>query len=52
MCDTNICVSNTDCFSNNCVNGVCMINKNKPAYVCRTEKPESCKFDDEYIFII
>jgi len=37
-CSTESCSSNTDCFSNKCVNNVCMVNSDAPAYVCKTTK--------------
>ncbi|ORY27140.1 hypothetical protein LY90DRAFT_513526 [Neocallimastix californiae] len=30
-----------DCFSNNCVNGVCITNKENPVYICRPVKENS-----------
>jgi len=36
LCMTDICKRNRDCFSNNCVDGVCMVNDDNPAYICRT----------------
>jgi len=41
LCSTDICVSNQDCFSNNCVDGVCVVNDENPAYICRTRVENS-----------
>ncbi|OUM59782.1 hypothetical protein PIROE2DRAFT_63561 [Piromyces sp. E2] len=35
-CHTDQCNSNTDCYSNNCVNGACMTDPENPAYLCKT----------------
>ncbi|OUM56714.1 hypothetical protein PIROE2DRAFT_21589 [Piromyces sp. E2] len=40
-CNTDTCNSDKDCFSNSCVNGVCMANKNNPIYLCRPVKENS-----------
>jgi len=40
-CTTDTCNSNEDCFSNNCVNGVCITNKENPVYICRPVKENS-----------
>ncbi|ORX78485.1 hypothetical protein BCR32DRAFT_270053 [Anaeromyces robustus] len=60
ICTTDSCDSNSDCFSDNCVDGVCMINPDDPVYVCGTTKEnsqfkvkcllnyqENCKSDEE-----
>ncbi|ORX63833.1 hypothetical protein BCR32DRAFT_287510 [Anaeromyces robustus] len=41
LCETEICNSDSDCFSNKCVEGTCMINEDDPAYICRTTKENS-----------
>ncbi|ORX42569.1 hypothetical protein BCR36DRAFT_400282 [Piromyces finnis] len=41
MCNTDICEKDSDCFSNNCVKGVCMVNDSNPSYICRTTKENS-----------
>jgi len=37
-CSTPTCEHNRECYSNNCVNGICMTDENNPAYNCRTQK--------------
>lgn len=34
LCFTPSCEKNSDCFSNNCIGGTCMINYLTPAYIC------------------
>jgi len=59
-CSTTQCTQNSECFSNNCTNGMCMVKENNPAYLCRTVKvneelkvkcflnhQEKCKFDND-----
>jgi len=59
-CGTEQCTADSDCFSNKCVNNVCMVNPENPAYVCKTTKEddklkvkcllayqESCKEDSD-----
>jgi len=33
-CNTPSCKKNSDCYSNNCVSGICMINSLNPTYIC------------------
>ncbi|ORX77136.1 hypothetical protein BCR32DRAFT_295811 [Anaeromyces robustus] len=40
-CSTDTCTKNEDCFSDNCVNGVCMTNKENPIYLCGPVKENS-----------
>ncbi|KAG4083225.1 hypothetical protein H8356DRAFT_1750214 [Neocallimastix lanati (nom. inval.)] len=35
-CSTTPCHHNRECFSNNCVNSICMVNVDNPIYNCRT----------------
>jgi len=34
ICSTTPCQNNRECFSNNCVNGICMVNDDNPIYHC------------------
>jgi len=59
-CGTEQCTADSDCYSNKCINNVCMVNNDNPAYICKTTKDgdklkvkcllayqESCKEDSD-----
>ncbi|OUM65067.1 hypothetical protein PIROE2DRAFT_7955 [Piromyces sp. E2] len=51
-CNTEKCVGPNNCFSNNCVDGICITNKEDPIYNCGTVKENSefkvkCKLNYE-----
>ncbi|OUM57791.1 hypothetical protein PIROE2DRAFT_64802, partial [Piromyces sp. E2] len=37
LCDTEVCETNENCYSGHCIHQTCMVNKERPSYMCRVD---------------